>query len=157
MLKLLPVILSADVKATPIYTTPTSDGDFRAGLLSSAQLVSSGCTKMAVLFSKPPAPSLTDCGIVCRQLEQATLQLVSTLYRLNPDSQGKVKVCNESDYFTLSIAGRTLQGEAQSNVVDILSNVKKLMEVFIKKGCSRYIRTLTYLNTTGPIWICIFY
>lgn len=83
-------VFLADEKATPTYATPMSEMSFRAGLLSGAQLVSSGCTKMAVLFSKPPAPPLTQCGVVCRQLEQATLQLVSTLYRFNSDNQGKL-------------------------------------------------------------------
>ena len=35
--------------------------------------------------------------------------------------------------------GRTLHNEARWNVLEILTNVQKLVEVFIKKGCTRLV------------------
>lgn len=79
----------SESKATPISALPPSSGcEFHMKLVSTSQLVSRECTKMAILFSRPPAPSLDECGCVCRQLEQATCQLVTTLYQVNRGTHG---------------------------------------------------------------------
>ena len=47
--------------------------------------VADSCTKLTVLFSKPPSPSAAECGVICNKVEQSLLQLVSTLYQLSQD------------------------------------------------------------------------
>lgn len=50
--------------------------------------LSDDCTKMSVLFSGPPCPSVQDCGVLCTKIEHSTLSLVSAYSQLEP-SQGK--------------------------------------------------------------------
>lgn len=47
--------------------------------------MSNGCTKMAVLFSKPPAPSPEEVEVISHQLEQATLQLLLAYHCIHSD------------------------------------------------------------------------
>ena len=63
--------------------------DVVANLFKCARGVADSCTKLTVIFSKPPSPSATECGVICVKVEQSLLQLVSTLYQL-PQDQGMI-------------------------------------------------------------------
>ena len=74
----------------PLRSLPQSAGASSRGsadvfikLDHCAQVVSDGCTKLAILFFKPPLPTLQECGVMCERVEQSILQLVSTLYQLS--------------------------------------------------------------------------
>ena len=76
--------LPPDDRSAPVHRTlPPSE--FPSRLIQCAQGVSDGCTKLAVLFSRPPAPSAGECGAVCGRVEQATLQLASVYFQLSPN------------------------------------------------------------------------
>ena len=51
-----------------------------------SHLISDGCTKLAVLFSSPPAPSSADCAAMTSKVEQTATHLLATYYQISPIS-----------------------------------------------------------------------
>ena len=86
---------NADRKTTPPSATPPHGADFHEKMVSLADAISKECTKLVFMFSSPPPPTLEECGLLSRQLEQATLQLVTTFYQLDV-ALGKVFLCIQS-------------------------------------------------------------
>ena len=65
----------------------TNDLDeFFKQLLSSSKSVSDSCTKLSLLFSRPPCPSVDECGSLCAMVEQRVMGLVSNYRRLAQSS-----------------------------------------------------------------------
>lgn len=59
--------------------------DFHQRLCTSTRAVSDSCTKLSVLFSRPPCPSSEETGILCTKVENATLNLTSTYCQINTE------------------------------------------------------------------------
>ncbi len=63
--------------------------EFHTRFFQTGQRVSDACTKVAMLFSKPPAPTVAETGTLCGLLEQSTLQLASIYFQVSP-CQGNI-------------------------------------------------------------------
>ena len=79
----------AEVTATATSTSVTSIDEIKKALESGAQKISTECTKLALLFSKPPLPSSDECGAVTSEIESAVTFLAATYSLLSPSSHGK--------------------------------------------------------------------
>ena len=73
---------SVDPKTSHLQEGVLTHGLDHSKLISAAQLVSNICTKIAVLFSQ--SPPTAGCGVLCQQLEQATLQLAAVFHHISP-------------------------------------------------------------------------
>lgn len=138
-------------KTTPTSPTPLSGSEFHSKLNSVSQLVSKSCTNAALMFSRLPLPSLSECGKACSQVEKFALQLVNTLYQFSAE-QGSSDLCTLFLCIYAQNAGETLCLEVRGSVLNILQDIKKLVQLFIQEGCSRFINTivLTSLVDKNP-------
>ena len=67
---------------------------FHKSLVTSINGVSTECTKLSVLFSKPPCPTLRECNVICNCLDTALSNLL-TLYNGCNANWGKYILSND--------------------------------------------------------------
>lgn len=80
--------------------TPTSsDVHSHAQLVESSHQISDACTKLSLLFSKPPLPSLGECSVICEGVEGACDMLVGAYRTL----EGGTIYLDEAKMCVLSI------------------------------------------------------
>ena len=96
-------------------------GDPHSRLVETAKTLSDSCTKLTLLFIRPPPPSLAECGGLCAKLDQATLSFVNASYSVLRAGQGAV-----------------YSAEVRSCVLTVLSDLDQLITAIMTQGCTRY-------------------
>lgn len=66
------------------HGVPLDLSEFHTKFFQAAQQVSDVCTKLSVLYSRPPTPTAEENGVLCRMVEQSALQLASMTYQVSP-------------------------------------------------------------------------
>ena len=105
--------------ANQLNRTRSPDVDLRVRLVETSQQLSDTCTKLALLFSKPPLPSLSECGGLCDRLEGACLEFVAAYAHLE--------------------GGATYREEVKIVVLCVLEDLAKLITIIASQGGTRYI------------------
>ncbi|ESO96922.1 hypothetical protein LOTGIDRAFT_214465 [Lottia gigantea] len=92
------------------------------------KLISMEATKLSMVYSKPPAPTQTECETLVSGIEKSILAMVSYYYSL-PKSQGL-----------------TLRKELHTKVIQVVERVQNLVEIVSKYSGSER------LQSTGLVW-----
>ncbi|XP_064398593.1 cyclin-D1-binding protein 1 homolog [Halichondria panicea] len=122
-------VLIKSIRANQLNRTRSPDVDLRVRLVETSQQLSDTCTKLALLFSKPPLPSLSECGGLCDRLEGACLEFVAAYAHLE--------------------GGATYREEVKIVVLCVLEDLAKLITIIASQGGTR---SAAQLHRTGAVW-----
>ena len=110
-----------DLSAGQLAQSAVCAGDPHSRLVETAKALSDSCTKLTLLFIRPPPPSLAECGGLCAKLDQATLSFVNASYSVLGVVQGVV-----------------YSAEVRTTVLTVLSDLDQLISTITTQGCTRY-------------------
>jgi len=88
-------------------------------LTECSKSISGVCTKLAVLFSKPPYPTVEECSKLCAELDQATLLFVRAYGLVKPDH------------------GLCYRNDVKDCVLNVLGDLGQLLSTIMSEGCTR--------------------
>jgi predicted DNA-binding protein len=106
--------------------------EYQQRLLASFQNVSNSCTKLSVMFIRPPSPKLNETGVLCSKIETATLNLASTFFQYKLEW------------------GNCLHKEIKIAVIEVLEEVSKLGQILMTEGCRK--DSQLRLRGVGKVW-----